>query len=53
MIPDSQLIEIQKLKTAKEIWDTVCTKYEDKSLTIKVDLWQCMYEMKCEDETQI
>jgi len=52
-IPDSLLIEIQKLNTAKEIWDTVCAKYENKSLTVKVDLRCRMYEMKCEDETQV
>ena len=52
-IPDLLLIEIQKLKTVKEIWDTVCVKYEDKLLTIKVDLWCHMYEMECKDETQV
>jgi len=52
-IPDSLLIEVQKLKTAKEVWDTVCAKYENKSLTVKVNLWHRMYEMKCEDEMQV
>jgi len=37
----------------KEVWDTVCAKYENKSLTIKVALKHCMYEMKCEDKTQV
>ena len=52
-IPDLLLIEVQKLKTAKEIWDTVCAKYEGKSITVKIDLRHRMYEMKCEDETQV
>ena len=37
-IPDSLLIKIQRLKMAKEIWDTVCEKYKGKSLTVKVNL---------------
>ena len=38
-IPDSLLIEAQKLKTVKEIKIlVVCAKYEGKSLTVKVDL---------------
>ena len=52
-IPDSLFIEIQKLKTVKEIWDTVCAKYDDKLLTVKVGLQHHMYEMKCEDERQV
>jgi len=44
---------LQVLKTVKEVWDTVCAKYENKSLTIKVDLEHHMYEMKCEAKTQV
>jgi len=52
-IPDSLLIEVQKLKMAKEIWDTVCAKYEGKSITVKIDLRHRMYEIKCKDKTQV
>ena len=38
MIPNSLLIEIQKLNTAKEIWEAIVAKYEGKSLTVKVNL---------------
>jgi len=44
------LIKVQKQKMVKEVWDTICVKYEGKSLTVKVDLWHHMYQMKCEDE---
>jgi len=36
MILDSLLIEIQKLKTAKEIWEAVLVKYQAKSFTVKM-----------------
>jgi len=52
-ILDSLLIKIQKLKTVKEIWDTICEKYERKLFKVKVDLWCHMYEVKCEDEMQV
>ena len=32
------LIELQKLKTAKEVWDALCTRHEKKALTVVVDL---------------
>jgi gag-polypeptide of LTR copia-type/Zinc knuckle len=52
-IPDSLLIEIRNLKTAKETWDVVCAKHETRALTIKVDVRCRMYEMKCEDESNV
>jgi len=36
-IPEALLIEIQKLTTAKEVWDAICMKHEGKALTIKVE----------------
>src|SRR5882724_2485434 len=53
MIPDPLLIEVQKLKTAKEVWDALCAKHEKKALTTVVDIRHQMYEMKCEDESQV
>ena len=35
---ESLLIELCKLKTAKDVWDAVCVKHEGKALTMKVDL---------------
>src|SRR6266481_4901695 len=52
-VPESLLIELQKLKTAKDIWDAVCAKHEGKALTVKVDLRRHLYAMKCEDESQV
>jgi len=49
-IPDSLLIEVQKLKTLKEVWDALCAKHKKKALTVVVDICRCMYEMKCEDK---
>ena len=53
MVPDSVLIKIQNLATAKEIWEAVCAKHEMKAFTIKVDMQRWMYEMRCEDESNI
>jgi len=36
-IPKSLLIEVQKLVTAREVWNAVCEKHEKTALTIKVD----------------
>jgi len=52
-IPDSLLIEVQKLKTVKEVWDALCVKHEKKALTVVIDICHHMYEMKCEDELQV
>ena len=49
-IPDSLLIEVQKLK---EVWDALCAKNEKKALTVMVDICCRMYKMKCEDESQV
>ena len=53
MVPDSVLIKIQNLATAKEVWEVVCAKHETKALTVKVDMWHWMYEMKCEDKSNV
>ena len=37
-IPEALLIEVQKLKTVKEVWDVICIKHEGKALTVKVDI---------------
>jgi len=47
------LIEVQKLKTSKEVWDALCAKNEKKALTVMVDICCRMYKMKCEDESQV
>ena len=52
-IPETLLIEIQKLSTAKEIWDAICIKHENTALTIKVDLRQRLYQIKCEDDANV
>src|SRR3977135_3456361 len=52
-IPESLQIEVQQLKTAKEIWAAVCRKHEGKAVMVKVDLRRRIYEMKCEDEANI
>jgi gag-polypeptide of LTR copia-type len=52
-VPDSVLIEVRNLDTAQKVWDAVCAKYETKSLTVKIDLWRRMYEMKCEDDSNV
>ena len=38
--PNSILIEVQNLKTAKEVWEAICAKCETKALTVKIDM-QC------------
>ena len=52
-IPESLLIKVCNLFSVKEIWDAVCSKHESKALMVKVDICRCMYEMKCEDETNV
>ena len=52
-VPDSILIEVRNLTTAKEIWDAVCAKHEMKALTVKLDMWHRMYELKCKDEYNV
>ena len=52
-IPEALLIEIRKLPTAKEIWDAICAKYEHTMLTVKIDIHCHMYEMKCEDDSNV
>ena len=44
LIPDSLLIEVQKLKMAKEIWEAMCVKHEKKTLNVMVDIHHCIYE---------
>ena len=52
-IPESLLIEVWKLATTREVWNTVCEKHEKTALTVKVDMRQQMYEMKCEDDLNV
>ena len=52
-VPDSILIEVRNLATAKEVWEAVCAKHETKALTIKVNMRCHMYEMKCKDESNV
>ena len=52
-VPDSILIEVWNLATAKEVWEAVCVKHETRALTIKVDMQRRMYEMKCEDKANV
>jgi len=52
-IPEALLIAVQKLKTAKEVWDVIYIKHEGNALTVKVDILQWMYEQKCDDESQV
>ena len=37
-IPESIAIEIQALDTGKKLWDALCEKYENRALTVVVDL---------------
>jgi len=53
MIPESLLIEVQKFKTAKEVWDMLCAKHGKKALTVVVDICCCIYELKCENKSQV
>ena len=52
-IPEALLIEIRKLSTAKEIWDAICAKHEHTTLTVKIDIRRRMYEMKCDDDSNV
>jgi hypothetical protein len=52
-IPESLIIEFQKLETAHKIWEAVCARHEKKALTIQVDVRRRMYEMKCQDESNV
>ena len=53
MIPEVLLIEVRKLSTAKEIWEAVCAKHGHRALTVKIDICHHMYEMKCEDDSNV
>ena len=52
-VPEATAVEIQSLKTGKEMWDALCTKHEKKTLTVIVDLWRRMYVLKCLDEGDV
>ena len=52
-IPNSVLIEVQNLNTAKEVWEAMCAKHETKALPVKIDMRCQMYELKCKDESNI
>ena len=52
-VPEALPIEIRKLSTAKETWDIVCAKYEHTALTVKIDIYCCMYELKCIDDSNV
>ena len=52
-ILESLLIEVQKLKTAKEVWFALCAKHKKKALTVVVDIHHHMYEMKCKEKSQV
>jgi gag-polypeptide of LTR copia-type len=52
-VPNSILMEVRNLDNAKKIWDAVCAKYETKSLTVKIDLRCRIYEMECEDNSNV
>ena len=52
-IPESTAVEIQSLKTGKEMWDTLCNKHEKRALTVIVDLWRRIYALKCLDEGNV
>jgi len=43
---------VQKLKTAKEVWEALCAKHKKKALTIIVDICHHIYDLKCKDESQ-
>ena len=49
-IPESLSIKVCNLSSAEEIWDA---KHESKTLMVNVDICRRMYEMKCEDESDI
>ena len=53
MIPELLLIKVQKFKTAKEVWDVLCAKHKKKALTVVVDIHHHIYELKCENESQV
>ena len=52
-ILDSLLIEVQKLKMAKEVWEAMCVEHEKKALNMMVDIHCRIYKLKCEDESQV
>ena len=52
-IPDSPLIEVWKLTAAKQVWDAICMKHENRALTVKVDIRRQMYEMNYNDESNV
>ena len=52
-IPESLLIEVWKLKTAKEVWGPICAKHETMALTVKVDMCHRMYKLKCQDDANV
>ena len=52
-IPEGLLVEVQKHPTAKEIWDAMCRKHENKGLMIQVDLCHRMQEAKCKEDADV
>jgi gag-polypeptide of LTR copia-type len=52
-IPESLLIEVRKLDSTKKIWDMICARHESRALTVKVDICHRIYEMKCEDKSNV
>jgi hypothetical protein len=52
-INSSLMLSLQKLTTAKEVWDTVCAEFEDKPKIIQVDLQQRMHTLKCQESDDV
>ena len=52
-IPESTAVEIQSLKTGKEMWDALCDKHEKRALMVIVDLRCRIYALKCLDEGNV
>jgi gag-polypeptide of LTR copia-type len=52
-IPEGLLIKVQKLATAKQVWNAVCAKHESRAIGVKINIRRHMYEMKCEDDANV
>ena len=52
-VPDSVLIEVKHYATAKDVWDALCQKFEEKEPLAKVNIRKQIYSLKCEDESEV
>jgi hypothetical protein len=46
-------MELQALKTGKEMWDALCKRNEDKAMVVTINIRSRIYALKCQDNANV